>query len=65
VAVLLVSEELEELFEICDKVAVMTQGRLSPVKAISETDAEELGLLMGGSFVSSGKLPSLATRDPP
>jgi hypothetical protein len=43
----------------------MTQGRLSPVKAISETDAEELGLLMGGSFVTSGKLPSLATRDPP
>jgi len=65
VAVLLVSEELEELFEVCDKVAVMTQGRLSPVKAIRETDAEELGLLMGGSFVTSGKLPSLATRDPP
>ncbi len=65
VAVLLVSEELEELFEVCDKVAVMTQGRLSPVKAITETDAEELGLLMGGSFVASAKLPSHATRDPP
>jgi simple sugar transport system ATP-binding protein len=65
VAVLLVSEELEELFEICDKVAVMTQGRLSPVKAISETNAEELGLLMGGSFVASGNLPSVATREQP
>ena len=65
VAVLLVSEELEELFEVCDKVAVMTQGRLSPVRAIRETDAEELGLLMGGSFVTSGQPPSFATRDPP
>jgi len=64
VAVLLVSEELEELFEVCDKVAVMTQGRLSPVKAIRDTDAEELGLLMGGSFVTSGTLRSLATGDP-
>jgi general nucleoside transport system ATP-binding protein len=63
VAVLLVSEELEELFEVCDKVAVMTQGRLSPVKAIRETNAEELGLLMGGSFVASGSAASLATRD--
>jgi len=65
VAVLLVSEELEELFEVCDKVAVMTQGRLSPVRAIRETDAEELGLLMGGSFVTSAQPPSFATRDPP
>jgi hypothetical protein len=43
----------------------MTQGRLSPVKSIRETDAEELGLLMGGSFVTSEKLPSFAMRDPP
>jgi hypothetical protein len=41
----------------------MTQGRLSPVKAIRETNAEELGLLMGGSFVASGSAASLATRD--
>jgi general nucleoside transport system ATP-binding protein len=63
VAVLLVSEELEELFEVCDKVAVMTQGRLSPIKAIRETNAEELGLLMGGSLVAREGLPSLATRE--
>ena len=29
VAVLVVSEELDELFEICDRVAVIAQGRLS------------------------------------
>jgi simple sugar transport system ATP-binding protein len=65
VAVLLVSEELDELFEICDKVAVMTQGRLSPVKAIRDTDAEELGLLMGGSSVAPEVSSSRAAPDRP
>jgi simple sugar transport system ATP-binding protein len=63
VAVLLVSEDLEELFEVCDKVAVMTQGRLSPVKALRDTDPDELGLLMGGSFATPAEPPSLATRE--
>jgi simple sugar transport system ATP-binding protein len=63
VAVLLVSEELDELFEVCDKVAVITQGRLSPVKAISDTDAEELGLLMGASFVAPVGPPAHAPPD--
>ena len=65
VAVLLVSEELDELFEVCDKVAVMTQGRLSPVKPIRETNAEELGLLMGGSFVAPEPTSSRAARERP
>ncbi len=65
VAVLLVSEELEELFEICDKVAVMAQGRLSPVKPVAETNAEQLGLLMGGSFIAADGVPAaLARREP-
>ncbi|MEP6998561.1 MAG: ABC transporter ATP-binding protein [Betaproteobacteria bacterium] len=61
VAVLLVSEELDELFEVCDKVGVMTQGRLSPVKAVRETNAEELGLLMGESLIAPERLSSPAT----
>jgi ABC-type uncharacterized transport system ATPase subunit len=65
VAVLLVSEELDELFEVCDKVAVMTQGRLSPVKAIRDSNAEELGLLMGGSLVAPDVRSSHAPRDRP
>ena len=35
VAVLVVSEELDELFEICDRLAVIAQGRLSPAKPIA------------------------------
>jgi simple sugar transport system ATP-binding protein len=49
VAVLVVSEELDELIEICDRLAVITQGRLSPAKPVRETSAEEIGLLMAGA----------------
>jgi general nucleoside transport system ATP-binding protein len=45
-AVLVVSEDLDELFEICDRLAVLAQGRLSPAKPIRETSAEEIGQLM-------------------
>ncbi len=50
VAVLVVSEELEELFEICDRIAVIAGGRLSCAKRTSETDEEEVGLWMSGLF---------------
>jgi general nucleoside transport system ATP-binding protein len=49
VAVLVISEELDELIEICDRLAVLAQGRLSPPKPIRETSAEEIGLLMAGA----------------
>ena len=37
VAVLVVSEELDELFEICDRLAVIAQGRLSHAKPVAAT----------------------------
>jgi len=49
-AVLLVSEELEELFEISDRIAVISEGRLSPAKPTGETDVEEVGRWMAGMF---------------
>jgi general nucleoside transport system ATP-binding protein len=51
VAVLVVSEELDELLEICDRLAVIARGRLSPPRPARETSAEEVGLLMSGSFI--------------
>ncbi|HVF62845.1 MAG TPA: ABC transporter ATP-binding protein, partial [Casimicrobiaceae bacterium] len=39
VAVLVVSEELDELFEICDRLAVIAQGQLSPAVPIAQTNA--------------------------
>jgi simple sugar transport system ATP-binding protein len=47
-AVLVISEDLEELLEICDRIAVMYQGRLSAATPRSATDSEQLGLLMAG-----------------
>jgi len=54
VGILVVSEELDELFEICDRLAVIAQGRLSEPKPVRETNAEEIGLLMSGSFITAG-----------
>jgi simple sugar transport system ATP-binding protein len=48
VAVLVISEDLDELLEICDRLAVIAQGRLSLAKPIRETSAEEIGQLLAG-----------------
>jgi ABC-type uncharacterized transport system ATPase subunit len=53
VAVLVVSEELDELFEICDRLGVIARGRLSPPRPTRETNAEDIGLLMSGSFIGA------------
>jgi simple sugar transport system ATP-binding protein len=47
-AVLVVSEELEELFEICDRLYVMAQGRLSPSILRQEATLSEVGVWMSG-----------------
>ncbi len=54
-AVLVISEELDELFEICDRLAVMAEGRLSEPQPVARTSAEEIGMLMSGSFVAARK----------
>ncbi|WGF87233.1 ABC transporter ATP-binding protein [Marinivivus vitaminiproducens] len=46
--VLLVSEDLDELFALSDRIAVLHQGRLSPALPSGELDTERLGLMMGG-----------------
>ncbi|MGE5336749.1 MAG: ABC transporter ATP-binding protein [Gemmatimonadota bacterium] len=47
-AVLVISEELEELFEICDRIGVIFNGRLSPVRPVAQTNVDEIGLWMSG-----------------
>jgi simple sugar transport system ATP-binding protein len=47
---LIVSEDLAELFEICDRIAVLSGGRLSPTRRTAETTIEEVGLWMAGMF---------------
>jgi simple sugar transport system ATP-binding protein len=48
-AVLVISQDLDELFEISDHIAVMNHGRLSPPTPAAETTLEQIGLLMGGA----------------
>ncbi len=47
-AVLVVSEELDELFEIADRLAVMAAGRLSPQVPAASLSREKVGLWMSG-----------------
>ena len=47
-AVLLISEDLDELFELSDRIAVMFAGRLSPAVVTENLDIQTLGLLMAG-----------------
>ena len=52
-AVLIVSQDLEELLEISDRIAVMAKGRLSAAMPASEATPERVGLLMAGTSGSS------------
>src|SRR6266446_5469939 len=54
VAILVLSEELDELFEVSDRLAVIAKGRLSPAKPIKETNVEEIGVWMSGMWPDAG-----------
>ena len=47
-AILLVSVELDEIFSLSDRIAVMFDGRIMGERLPDETDQTELGLLMAG-----------------
>jgi simple sugar transport system ATP-binding protein len=47
-AILLVSVELEEIFGLADRIAVMFDGHIMGERLPGETDEKELGLLMAG-----------------
>jgi simple sugar transport system ATP-binding protein len=47
-AVLVVSEDLDELFELSDRLHVIAGGRLSPSVPIAQATVEQIGLWMSG-----------------
>ncbi|MEI7611271.1 MAG: ABC transporter ATP-binding protein [Betaproteobacteria bacterium] len=53
VAIVVISEELEELFEISDRIAVLAQGKLSASQPKAETTAESVGMMMSGLFAET------------
>ncbi len=48
-AVVVISQDLDELFEISDRIAVIHMGRLSEAKPAGAVTREEIGLLMAGT----------------
>jgi len=49
-AILVVSEELDELFELADRIMVMAEQRLSPAIAAQRLSIDELGRWMSGRW---------------
>ncbi|RUW23469.1 ABC transporter ATP-binding protein [Mesorhizobium sp. M4B.F.Ca.ET.215.01.1.1] len=58
VGILVISEELEELFELCDSIQVIHQGRLSPPLVTRDTRPEEIGRYMIGAHSTARKVPA-------
>ncbi len=52
VGILLISEDLDEVFSIADRVAVMYHGELSPLLDVRDTDIATIGAMMGGEKIS-------------
>jgi simple sugar transport system ATP-binding protein len=48
-AVLLVSEDLDEIFELCDRIAVMFQGRFMGILESDDPRIADIGLMMAGT----------------
>ncbi len=51
-AILLISEEMEELLALSDRIAVMSEGRIMGIVDAENADIHEIGLMMTGTAVS-------------
>ena len=47
-AIVVISQDLDELLSLCDTLAVINDGRLSRPMAVAGANIDEIGLLMGG-----------------
>ena len=61
-AVLVISEELDELFEISDRMLVIAGGRMSPAVPTGQTSVEEIGVWMSGMWPVAGEPEGVETR---
>ncbi|GEO17442.1 ABC transporter ATP-binding protein [Microvirga aerophila] len=58
-AVVVISQDLDELFEVADRMAVIHHGRLSSLKPINEWTKEAIGLEMLGVAQTQGTVHAL------
>ena len=61
-AIIIISQDLEELFVLCDSIAVIAGGRLSAPVPTQQATVERIGLLMGGIPARSEAKPGDATE---
>jgi len=54
-AVLVISQDLDEIFEIADQIAVISRGELSEAYPAGELTLERIGLLMAGAHEKADK----------
>ena len=54
-AVLVISQDLDEIFEIADRIAVISRGELSAAYPAGEIDRERIGLLMAGAHETAAR----------
>ena len=50
-ATLLISEDLDELFELCDRIAVLYDGAIQGILPADRERLDEIGLMMAGGSV--------------
>ena len=60
-AILVVSEELDELLALSDRLVVMESGRLSPSLPVAEATVERIGLWMSGLWDDEAAAGSAAS----
>ena len=53
-AVLVISQDLDEIFEIADRIAVISRGQMSHAQPAAKLNREAIGLLMAGSHEKGG-----------
>jgi simple sugar transport system ATP-binding protein len=55
-AVILISQDLEEIFELSDQICVINNGTLSKIMPVDKVTAADVGLLMGGKLDTDSEL---------
>ncbi|MBM7036032.1 ABC transporter ATP-binding protein [Vibrio ulleungensis] len=50
-SVLVVSEDIDELYMICDRIGALYEGQLSPIEPVDKLNKETIGQWMAGAFV--------------
>ena len=57
-AVVLISQDLDELMQSTDRIGALCAGHLSALYATDSITVQQVGLLMGGESIAASELPA-------